>query len=912
MRLSLVLFDVLQVRRGKASDIVRRIPIKGVLKQVAALTRICAIQERRGVDMAWHGAVVMLAWLAGVALHLQQTTLPGVSPWWPGVFALGLWGLWLRSARLRMRLQSWAPGCPWGVCVASAAALLLSWAVVQGQAQRLASQVWPEQLSPVPHAATGEAPDEVATVWLTGRVSRMADRQDWGWSVQVDVQQWEVRSSACASGAVCQWQAGSPWSLPGLPTEAATPRRISLSLPLHMAEPVPGDVWRWPVVVRPLAGKRNPGGFDLELWLWEQGIRVAGKLDDKAAAPLLVQPAGWGTTGWMERWRSACRARIQAHVPDARVAGLIRGLTIGEQGALSASDWDALRTTGTAHLASISGLHVTMMGALLSGVVGGLWRCSPRLMRWWPAPVAAGVGGLLGATLYAWMAGGGLPAQRTVWMLAVVVLLRLSGRRWPWPLTLLLAAVVVTALDPWALMAPGFWLSFVAVGVLMWGGGDAWVAPGASRGAVIRHALRELSRAQALATVGLAPLSMVFFQTFSVIGLMANLWCIPLFTLLLTPLALLGLGIAPLWRVLEPVARWTLDGLTWAATWPWSVWQVPAVSTWAAALAVLSGAWMLAPVSWRWRLLAVPACLPLLWSTSASRQLPMPAAGEFDVMAADVGQGTAVLVRTARHALLFDTGPQSGPEHDAGRQVLIGMLRAMGVSTLDVLMLSHGDRDHIGGAASLLKAVRVHSVQSSLAPDHPLLSTVDLHRRKPAHQPCVAGQSWQWEGVQFQVLHPFAAHDQDDEDEKLGDNARSCVLRVSAHGRQVLLTGDIEAAQEAALVDREGAAGLNSEVLLVPHHGSRTSSTPDFLAAVQPQVAVVQVAARNAYGHPHPLVMARYQAMDIPTVTSPACGAWWWSSEGQSADQTDPQRCWRHRSPRYWQASRPDVHHLGP
>jgi competence protein ComEC len=688
---------------------------------------------------------------------------------------------------------------------------------------------------------------------------------------------------------------------------------------LHLAEPVPGDVWRWPVVVRPLSGKRNPGGFDLELWLWEQGVRVVGQLDAKAAAPLLLQPAGWGATGWMERWRSACRARIQAHVTDARVAGLIRGLTIGEQGALSVFDWDALRTTGTAHLASISGLHVTMMGAMLSGLVGALWRCSPRLMRWWPVPVAAGVGGLLGATLYAWMAGWGLPAQRTVWMLGVVVVLRLTGRRWPWPLTLLLAAVVVTALDPWALMAPGFWLSFVAVGVLMWGGADVLVVPGSSRWVVIRHAVRELGRTQTLATVGLAPLSMVFFQAFSVIGLAANLWCIPLFTLLLTPLALLGLGMTPAWRLLEPLARWTLDGLNWASAWPWSVWQVPAVSTWAAALAVLAGAWVLAPVPWRWRLLAVPACLPLLWSTSASRQLPMPEVGEFDVMAADVGQGTAVLVRTARHALLFDTGPQSGPEHDAGRQVLIGMLRATGVSQLDVLMLSHGDRDHIGGAASILRALPVHSLQSSLAPDHPLLRAVDRGRRPPPHQPCVAGQSWQWEGVWFQVLHPFEAGGEGDEgsDEAsrrkaLGDNARSCVLRVSTHGRQVLLTGDIEADQEAALLAHEGAAGLNSEVLLVPHHGSRTSSTPDFLAAVQPRVAVVQVAARNAYGHPHPQVMARYQSLGIPTVTSPDCGAWWWSSVGDVNQRSAQGRCWRDRSVRYWQTPRPDVHHLGP
>jgi competence protein ComEC len=390
-------------------------------------------------------------------------------------------------------------------------------------------------------------------------------------------------------------------------------------------------------------------------------------------------------------------------------------------------------------------------------------------------------------------------------------------------------------------------------------------------------------------------LSLVFFQAVSWIGLGLNLVCIPWFTLVLTPLAMLGLCFNGLWHLLEPLMLFTLDALHEAAHVPWAQAQVPAVSAWAAALAVLAGAWLLAPLSWRWRLWALPCLLPLLWSTSWTQTLPFPARGEVDVLAADVGQGTAVLVRTARHALLFDTGPVSRSGDDAGRRVLLGLMRAVGVSSLDELVLSHGDADHTGGAASVLKALPVRTLRSSLHPDDALRRTPDALRQLPDQVSCVAGQGWDWDGVRFDILHPFEAVRA--EGETRGDNEMSCVLRVRAQGRQVLITGDVEAAQEAELVDRIGPEGLASEVLLAPHHGSKTSSTHGFLDAVQPQVAVVQVGARNAYGHPHPKVMARYAARGVPTVTTPACGAWHWQSSRQP---TGAGQCWRDVRRRYW------------
>jgi competence protein ComEC len=886
--------------------------------------------------MAIHWAAVMLAWLAGIAVQLQQRELSRASlPWVLGMVCLPLLGwVWPRGREWVLAGLRRVPGVPaWfvqGKATARARMRLgltcllagaLGWAVAQWQALERLDQVWPAQallalgdLATMDGGADAEATNNEGrprkrrrgapqgpAVWLTGQVAEMPGKQDWGWTVKVKVQSWQVGEK--------RWAAGDAWRMDGVPAERVTPRWVSVRLGPEMPEPMPGELWRWPVEVQAASGLSNPGGFDLDLWLWEQGVRAVGKVDAHGASPQLLRATTPWSPGMVERWRTQWRQRILAGVPDERVSGMVRGLTIGEQGAISRADWDTLRLTGTAHLAAISGLHITMMGAMCGGLLGWLWRRSVTLMQWCPAPAVARWGTLAGAVLYSLLAGWGVPAQRTVWMLAVVVILRSTGRRWPWPLTLLLAAVVVTALDPWALVSVGFWLSFVAVGVLMWGGADTLEVPGSGRIEQWRHAAVELWRTQRLATVGLAPLSLVFFQSVSVLGLSVNLVCIPWFTAVLTPLAMLGLVFQGFWRPLQTLMLWTLDSLHTVAMWPWGQWQVPAVSAWAAALAVLGGAWLLAPLNWRCRLWAVPLLLPLVWSTSLSQTLPPPAEGELDVMAADVGQGSAVLLRTARHSLLFDTGPVSRNGDDAGRRVLAGLLRAAGVHGLDVLLLSHGDADHTGGAATLLKTLPVQAMRSSLTAGDPLRRTPDAWGHVPEHSPCEAGQSWVWDGVRFDIIHPFEAVRTEGEARR--DNEMSCVLRVRAHGRQVLITGDIETAQEAELVAREGPEGLASEVLLVPHHGSKTSSTLPFLQAVQPQVAVVQVGARNAYGHPHPKVMARYVEQGVPTVLTPRCGAWWWQSAqtpAQSSGQTltlggeKPGQCWRELGRRYWSA----------
>ncbi|MDP3082403.1 MAG: DNA internalization-related competence protein ComEC/Rec2 [Rubrivivax sp.] len=524
---------------------------------------------------------------------------------------------------------------------------------------------------------------------------------------------------------------------------------------------------------------------------------------------------------------------------------------------------------------------MTMFAWLAGAVVGALWRRGGRLMLWLPAPTAARWGGLLCACAYAVLAGWGVPAQRTVWMIGVVVLLRTLGLRWPARLVLLAAAVAVTAIDPWALLQPGFWLSFAAVGLLMASESPrAGLAIDATRWARLLATLRGGLRTQAVATVGLAPLTLIFFQQLSLVGFAANLVAIPLVTLLITPLALIGILVPACWPLAGALVQGLSALLALLAQWPLAQWTAAAAPLWAALAGLLGGTLLVLPLPWRWRALGLPLLLPLL-----APPLLRPPHGGFETVVADVGQGTAVLLRTRRHLLVYDAGPRYSPAADAGQRVLLPLLRARGETRIDLLMLSHRDSDHVGGAAALLAHGGVAALSSSLADDHALLASGVAHSR------CDAGQSWVWDGVHFEVLHPRA----EDHASVSKANALSCVLRVQGERHSLLLSGDIEAAQEAALLAR--GAALRSSVLLVPHHGSRTSSTPAFIDAVAPHTAVVQAAYRSRYGHPAPDVQARYEARGISFVRSDRCGAWTLAADGAShCERERARRYWHHRS----------------
>jgi competence protein ComEC len=635
---------------------------------------------------------------------------------------------------------------------------------------------------------------------------------------------------------------------------------------------------RWQLTVRLKAphGGRNPHGFDFELWLWEQGVQATGYV---RAGPNDMPPQLLGSTWWhpVEQARQVVRDAIYRHVEDRHLAGVIAALVVGDQGAIDRADWDMFRAAGVAHLMSISGLHVTMFAWLAAALVGWLWRHSDvlgwRAGLWLPAPQVALVGGLLLALVYAVFSGWGVPSQRTVWMLATVGLLRLSGRSWPWPSVWLLACAVVLAIDPWALLQAGFWLSFVAVGVLFATDMGAASAGDTSAGARLRGMLRE----QWTITLALTPLTLLLFQQVSVVGLLANLLAIPWVTLVVTPLCMLGVLFAPVWQL----AAGSIDALGWVLQYlvllPFATVSVAAPAIWIGAAGVLGGVVLVLPLPWSMRLLGLPLLLPaLLW------QAPRPTDGQFELLAADIGQGNAVLVRTAHHTLLYDTGPRWGLDNDAGQRVLLPLLRA-NAEMLDTVVVSHRDSDHSGGAASVLAQQPQAVLLSSVEPNHPLQALRSVLR-------CEAGQGWSWDGVRFDVLHPQPS----DYASATKPNALSCVLRVSNGAHTALLVADIEQPQEARLL--ADAQVLHADLLLVPHHGSKTSSSPAFLDAVQPRFALVQAGYRNRFGHPAPPVLGRYQERGIQVVDSSHCGAATWRSAAPLE-----VACERQQHPHYWQ-----------
>ncbi len=668
---------------------------------------------------------------------------------------------------------------------------------------------------------------------------------------------------------------------------SAGPAVVGDAAPVVALNRLPADVQageRWEMTLRLKAphGSRNPHGFDYELWLWEQGVQATGYVRATARDPVPVRLA--------QTWRhpvvlarQAVRTSIYQQVQERQFAGMIAALVVGDQAAIDRMDWDVFRATGVAHLVSISGLHITMFAWGAALLVGWLWRRSGRLCIALPAPSAALVGGVLLATAYAVFSGWGVPAQRTCLMLATVALLRLSGARWPWPHVWMLACAVVVAADPWALLQAGFWLSFVAVGVLFATDLGA-TKDHFTRASGLKDQVLSGLREQWVITVALTPLTLLLFGQVSVVGLAANALAIPWITLVVTPLAMLGVLVPGLWDVAAAAIGWLYAYLQWLAAWPWAVITVAVPPLWAGAAGVLGGAVLVMPWQWSVRALGVPLLLPvLLW------RAPLPAAGQFELLAADIGQGNAVLVRTAHHALLYDAGPRFSLESDAGHRVLVPLLQALH-ARLDTLILSHRDMDHVGGAPAVLAMQPQAQLLSSMEASNPLQAL------RPA-QRCVAGQHWEWDGVQFDILHPQAA---DYDAAVTKPNAMSCVLRIANGAQTALLVGDIEQQQEAGLVASVGATTLKADVLLVPHHGSKTSSSAAFLDAVAPRLAIVQSGYRNRFGHPAAVVSARLHERQIRVVDSPHCGAYTWQSwqpQDGACTRLQGLRYWHHRVP---------------
>ncbi len=625
------------------------------------------------------------------------------------------------------------------------------------------------------------------------------------------------------------------------------------------------DRWRLLASVKGPWGYANPGGFDFERWLFGQGIQGSGYVRSgeriRAGSVTTISRAREGLTNFI--------TGLTLEHP-----AILLALLTGSRAGIDAGQWDLFRRTGTVHLMVVSGLHVGLAAVFghLSGqlLVRLLALAFPPLLLWIDARKAGAICGSACCTVYLLLSGSGIPAQRA-WLMALPLLLVVAwGRRVRPGLTLVLAVVLLLLADPLRVHLQGFWLSFAAVALL------ALAFNG--RQLTQRHGrpwVRELIRSQWVIGIGLAPLLVGLTGAFSLTGFPANLLAVPVVSFAVVPLVLFGsLLVHPLPDVaalLFGLADWLTGMLLFWLTW---LAEAPmlhlSVGFWQLLIAQAAGVFLiLGSQRQAWPLLGLGV---LLCVTMSSQRLPST---QFRVSALDVGQGTAVLVDTARHRLLFDAGPAYPGGFETGSAVVVPSLASTGVPAVDALVLSHDDLDHIGGAAYVRRNVAVQAVYSSFPGEDELK--------------CY-GRRWQWDGVDFRLLRirrPAAA----------SDNDLSCVLLVSAGDQRLLLAGDVGAAVEGHLLR---LLDVPVTLMFAPHHGSASSSSRALVRVANPRTLFVSAARGNRYGHPHPEVIRRYEEVGARIYQTGRQGALVWRS-----DAPDSVLRWREDFPPYWRSQEP-------
>lgn len=594
-----------------------------------------------------------------------------------------------------------------------------------------------------------------------------------------------------------------------------------------------GDTWQLQVRMKRPHGLINPGGFDYEAWLFQHGINATGYVVSGAANQVLQKNKHDHV---IDRLREKINQNVQQILEKNALAGMISALTVGMQSGITQEQWEVLRQTGTNHLMAISGLHISLVAGLMYLLIGFFWRLSARLPLWIATPRIAALGGLLAAFAYSALAGFAVPTQRALVMLAVYLGAQILRRHVPPWHSLFLALFIVVFLDPLAILSASCWLSFGAVGSLIYGLNGRLKPKGL---------WWKWGRAQWVVSLALIPIGLYYFQQASFISPLANTIAIPWVSFTVVPLSLIGAILSLISIKLATPILWlaihSLDGIWWIleklSGLHFAAWSQVLSAPWIFFAGLFGVALLLAPRGYPGRYLGCIALLPLVFIRE-----PTPAPGEIWLTVLDVGQGLATVVRTQHHTLVFDTGPSVGGM-DAGAMVVVPYLQEVGVKKIDELVISHADNDHAGGAQSVFASLPVFTVISGQA-DH----FTTLHA-----QPCLAGLSWLWDGIKFEFLYPPSGLIADT------NNAYSCVLKISTGEHSLLLPGDIEKEAEMDLL-RNQATNLKADILVAPHHGSRTSSTPAFIAAVAPQYVVYATGYRNKFRFPSSLVTGHYQA----------------------------------------------------
>ncbi len=679
----------------------------------------------------------------------------------------------------------------------------------------------------------------------------------------------------------------------------------------YFPEIIPGQVWRMSLTLKRPHGNRNPHAFDYESYLFAHGIRATGSV---RGTPLYMGDEPWASLPIIaQRARYHVRAAMQPYLEGKRYGAVLLALAIGDQASVDAADWQVFNRTGITHLVSISGSHITMIAALAGSLVFSLWRRLRFRHRAWaerlPAQVAGAMAALVLAWLYCLLAGWGVPARRTFLMLFVVALAYLLKLPLNASRLLSLVAFAVVVLDPWALLASGFWLSFGAVYVLMASAGW-WGRPvgktSVSRWQRWRTFLATATRLQLAITVGLMPLLALIFHEVSLASPLANVYAIPVISVVVTPLSLLlaGASFIPGLEFLATAFAWLghaalefiMVPTVWLADFRAASFNVAAAPVLLTLVAMLGLFLAVMPYGIPYRNMAWLFMLPaLLWSPVR------PPEGGWNLYALDVGQASAIVIQTARHSLLFDTGLRSSATSDDGARTIWPFLRSKGIRKLDVLVVSHADIDHAGGLRSLLETVPVEQSYSSfgladyLGREASLLGMPGQVPPMPlTMSACEYGVTWHIDGVSFEFLWPLKSPARRRAVQRKQRNDYGCVLRVHGQHHSVLLPGDIGTLQEASLLDR----GLDyADVVLAAHHGSKNSSSEQFVSAVGASHVIAQAGLWNRYGHPSPLVEQRWQDH----------GAVFWRTDqhGAVTMQSRAEGLLAHGdrqfSPRYWQ-----------
>jgi competence protein ComEC len=623
------------------------------------------------------------------------------------------------------------------------------------------------------------------------------------------------------------------------------PARIRLGWYQDAPQIRAGERWRLNVRLKQPHGLMNPGGYDYEAWLFRNGIRATGYVrSGDGNVRLEPDVSGYGVL----RMRQHLYDRIHAILGASAGTGVITALAIGVADGIDAQQWDVFLKTGTNHLVAISGSHVGMVALLVFWLVQRAWSRSERLCLRWPAVKAGAVAGLMAALIYSALAGFAIPTQRTVIMLAAVLVSTLIQRFQTTSHALALALLGVLLLDPLAVMDGGFWLSFAAVAAILF----SMDGRPAARGIWWRW-----GRIHVAIALLLLPITLALFQTASVISPVANFFAIPWLTFVVTPLTLLGtalMDVVPfagdgLLHAAERTLSWIWPLLEWLAARDLAQVYYAMPQVWLAIPAMIGALWLLAPrgVPGRW--------VGGIWLSAAFLiPFPQPREGEVWFTLLDVGQGLAAVAQTRNHVLVFDTGSQFSEDYDMGKAVVLPFLRSQGRDQIDTLIISHGDNDHIGGARALLAQMSVKRVLSSV-PEKFSTNNAEF---------CTRGQQWHWDGVDFQVLHPTS-------DALSSENDNSCVLKIVAGENAILITGDIEKQAERFLLESD--QNLQADVLVVPHHGSATSSTAEFIEAVAPRYALFPAGYHNRFRFPKEEVLARYRARGVQGFQSGRMGA---------------------------------------